>query len=137
MFFSKLWKTNDELESEKLENGIRDAVLEIIRKREEKVKAGELDDLGNDFLGLLVKASHSDDKSRRITITDLVDECKTFYIAGHDTTNTMLTWTVFLLAIHPDWQDEARKEVLNVFGNQDPDPDGIAKLKTVISVHLI
>ncbi|XP_056165641.1 cytochrome P450 CYP749A22-like isoform X2 [Syzygium oleosum] len=128
---SKLWKTNDELESEELENGIRDAVLEIIRKREEKVKAGELDDLGNDFLGLLVKASHSDDESRRITITDLVDECKTFYIAGHDTSNTMLTWTVFLLAIHPDWQDEARKEVLNVFGNQDPDPDGIAKLKTM------
>ncbi|KAK3442882.1 hypothetical protein EUGRSUZ_B03128 [Eucalyptus grandis] len=128
---SKLWKTNDELESEKLENGIRDAMLEIIRKREEKVKAGELDDLGNDFLGLLVKASHSDDESRRITITDLVDECKTFYIAGQDTSNTMLTWTVFLLAIHPDWQDEARKEVLNVFGNQDPDPDGIAKLKTM------
>lgn len=128
---SKLWKTNDELESEKLENGIRDAMLEIIRKREEKVKAGELDDLGNDFLGLLVKASHSDDESRRITITDLVDECKTFYIAGHETSNTMLTWTVFLLAIHPDWQDEARKEVLNVFGNQDPDPDGIAKLKTM------
>ncbi|KAF8039209.1 hypothetical protein BT93_B1688 [Corymbia citriodora subsp. variegata] len=128
---SKLWKTNDELESEKLENGIHDAVLEIIRKRDEKVKVGELDDLGNDFLGLLVKASRSDDESQRITITDLVDECKTFYIAGHDTSNTMLTWTVFLLAIHPEWQDEARKEVLKVYGNQDPDPDGLAKLKTM------
>ncbi|KAK7822134.1 cytochrome p450 cyp749a22 [Quercus suber] len=61
---------------------------------------------------------------------NLLDECKTFYIASQETTSTLLGWTIFLLAIHTDWQEEARKEVLNLFGQQNPNPDGITKLKT-------
>ncbi|KAF8040367.1 hypothetical protein BT93_B2561 [Corymbia citriodora subsp. variegata] len=128
---SKIWKTVDEIEGKKLEKGIRDAILEIAKKREKKVKAGEADDYGNDFLGQLVKAYHDKDESKKITVDDLVDECKTFYFAGQETTTAMLTWVIFLLAVHSDWQEEARKEILDVFGNEDPDSDGIAKLSTI------
>ncbi|KAF8040368.1 hypothetical protein BT93_B2562 [Corymbia citriodora subsp. variegata] len=128
---SKIWKTVDEIEGKKLEKGIRDAILEIAKKREKKVKAGKADDYGNDFLGQLVKAYHDKDESKKITVDDLVDECKTFYFAGQETTTAMLTWVIFLLAVHSDWQEEARKEVLDVFGNEDPDSDGIAKLRTI------
>lgn len=128
---SKFWKTADEIEAEKLQKGIYDAILGIVKKREEKVKTGEAADVGNDFLGQLVKASRGMDNSKKITIDDLVDECKTFYLAGQETTNALMTWVVFLLAAHPNWQEKARKEVLHVFGNNDPDSDGIAKLKTM------
>ncbi|XP_039161915.1 cytochrome P450 CYP749A22 isoform X1 [Eucalyptus grandis] len=126
-----IWKTSDEIDSERLEKAIRDVVLEIIRKREEKVNTGEMNDYGNDLLGSLLKAYHDPDESKRITIDDVMDECKTFYFAGQETTNSVLTWTLFLLAIHKDWQQEARKEVTDVFGNEDPNHDGIMKLKTV------
>ena len=43
----------------------------------------------------------------------------------------LLAWTVFLLALHTDWQEEARKEVLQLFGKQTPNLDGIGKLTTV------
>ncbi|VVA24177.1 PREDICTED: cytochrome P450 [Prunus dulcis] len=43
----------------------------------------------------------------------------------------MLAWTVFLLALNTDWQAEARKEVLQLFGRQNPNPDGLSKLKTM------
>ena len=66
---------------------------------------------------------------------DLVDDCKTFYFAGQETTNTLLAWTVLLLALHADWQEEARKEVLQSFGKQTPNPDDLAKLKTVRKVN--
>ncbi|PRQ40596.1 putative 11-oxo-beta-amyrin 30-oxidase [Rosa chinensis] len=56
-------------------------------------------------------------------------DCKTFYFAGQETSNTLLVWTVFLLAVHTDWQEEARKEILQLFGKQNPNPDGISKLK--------
>ncbi|KAI6686322.1 hypothetical protein NL676_032235 [Syzygium grande] len=128
---SKIWKTADEIEAEKLEKGIRDAILEIAKKREKKVMAGEADDYGNDFLGQLVKAYHDKDESKKITVDGLVDECKTFYFAGQETITAMLTWVMFLLASHSDWQEEARKEVLDAFGNEDPDSDGIAKLRTM------
>lgn len=127
----KIWKTSDEIDSERLEKAIHDAVLEIIKNREEKVNTGEMNNYGNDFLGSLLKAYHDPDESKRITIDDVIDECKTFYFAGQETTNSVLTWTLFLLAIHKDWQQEARKEVTNVFGNEDPNHDGMMKLKTV------
>ncbi|KAL4639826.1 hypothetical protein ACB092_03G246300 [Castanea dentata] len=128
---SKIYKTNDEIESEELVKGIHNAILEIIKKREEKVMTGEGNSIGGDFLQILVEAHHDTNASLKISIEDLVDECKTFYIAGQETTSTLLVWTIFLLAIHTDWQEKARKEVLNLFGQQNPNPDGITKLKTM------
>lgn len=130
--FSLLWRTADEAEGHRLEKGIRAAVLKVVRKREEKKKSGEMDVYGTDFLGRLMEANNEDDDEKRISIDTLVDECKTFYFAGQETTNTMLGWTAFLLASHPYWQEEARKEVLDVFGDLDPTFEGIAKLRTVI-----
>ncbi|PRQ40588.1 putative cytochrome P450 [Rosa chinensis] len=67
----------------------------------------------------------------RISIDDIVDECKSFYFAGQETVNTLLSWTVFLLALHNDWQEEARKEVLQLFGKETPNPNDLSKLKTM------
>ncbi|KAG5237059.1 cytochrome P450 [Salix suchowensis] len=128
---SKFWRTRDEIESENLVKGIRNSVMEIIKKREEKVKTGEAEGFGNDFLGVLLNSYHDADEKKRISIEDVVDECKTFYIAGQESTNSLLSWTILLLAIHTDWQEEARKEVLKIFGQQKPNLDGIAKLKIV------
>lgn len=128
---SKVYKTSDEIESEQLEKGIYNSILEIIKKREEKIMTGEVGSFGGDFLQLLVKAHQDANASQKISVKDMVDECKTFYFAGQETTNSLLAWTVFLLAIHTDWQEEARKEVLNLFGHQNPNPDGITKLKTM------
>ncbi|MBA0647538.1 hypothetical protein Goklo_015392 [Gossypium klotzschianum] len=61
----------------------------------------------------------------------LVDECKTFYFAGQDTVNSLLAWMVLLLASHGDWQEKARREVIEIFGNQYPNSEGLSKLKIV------
>jgi len=126
---SKVFKTGDEIESDKIEKEMRNCIIEIIREREEKVMSGEEDSFGSDFLGLLVKAHHDSNVNQKISVDDLVDECKTFYFAGQETTNTLLAWTILLLAMHTDWQEEARKEVLSLFGHQNPNLDNIAKLK--------
>ena len=59
-FCSKFFKTSDEIESEKLEKGIRDSIIGIVRKREKKAMSGEEDMFGSDFLGLLLKACQSE-----------------------------------------------------------------------------
>ncbi|KAL7181453.1 hypothetical protein ACSBR1_040359 [Camellia fascicularis] len=125
--FSQIWKSTDDIDSEKLEKGIRDSILEIIKKRENAMT--EVDDYGSDILGLLVKASNDADENKRITVETVVDECKAFYFGGHETTTTLLSWSVLLLAIHTDWQEEARKEVLELFGQQHPNAEGIPKMK--------
>ncbi|PON64468.1 Cytochrome P450, E-class, group I [Trema orientale] len=131
MLESKFFKTKDEIESELLQQEVRNCMIEMIKKRLYKVMNGGEDSYGSDFLGVLIKAHHDADNNPIISVDDLVDECKTFYVAGQETTNTLLAWTVFLLAIHTDWQEETRKEVLNLFGQEKPNPDGISKLKTM------
>ncbi|KAK9921891.1 hypothetical protein M0R45_030384 [Rubus argutus] len=128
---SKLFKTSDEIEGDKVEKEIRNSILEIIKKREKKAVMEKEDSFGSDFLGLLLKAHHDADDNSKISLDDIIDQCRTIYFAGQETTNSLLPWTVFLLALHPDWQEEARKEVLQLFGKQNPNSDGIAKLKTM------
>ncbi|MFQ6628149.1 hypothetical protein Gotur_008289, partial [Gossypium turneri] len=133
-FINKLWKSADMLESEELSKGIQDCVMKIVKKREDKVENGEANSFGNDFLGLLVKAYHDPDQNNRLSMEDLVDECKTFYFAGQDTVNSLLAWMVFLLAIHGDWQEKARREVFEIFGNQIPDSEDISRLKIMTTI---
>ena len=124
-------KTHDDIESDKTEQDKRDSIIKIIKKRESNVMTGEVESYGNDRLGVLMQAYHNVDETLKISLDDLIDECKTFYIAGHETTASLLTWTVLLMAIHNDWQDKARNEVLQLFGQQSPNADNISRLKIV------
>ncbi|TYI99772.1 hypothetical protein E1A91_A13G040400v1 [Gossypium mustelinum] len=108
---SKFWKSADEIESERIAKMIHDSVMSIVEKREKRVVTGEADNFGCDFLGLLVNAYHEADEKNRLSIQDLVDECRTFYFAGQETVNSLLAWATLLLAIHTDWQDRARAEI--------------------------
>ncbi|CAI5460056.1 unnamed protein product [Closterium sp. Yama58-4] len=46
----------------------------------------------------------------------LMDECLTFLLAGHETTSNLLTWTVLLLSQHDTWQQRVREEAQQVLG---------------------
>ncbi|KAK5841061.1 hypothetical protein PVK06_009969 [Gossypium arboreum] len=50
------------------------------------------------------------------------------------TVNSILAWVVLHLATHGDWQDKARREVIDIFGNRNPDSKGISKLKTITMI---
>ena len=103
--------------------------MRMMNKREKAMT--EVNSLGrSERLGLLVEANNNTNENNRLTVKDVAGECKTFYIAGHETTTAMLSWTV-LLAIHTDWQDRAREEVLELFGQKHPNTEDIARMKTV------
>lgn len=127
----KIWKSQDDIESDKIEQSLRDSVMEIVRKREEKVLTGQAHNFGSDFLGSLLRVHHDADKKNRISVDDVIDECKVFFLAGHETSSSLLSWTFLLLAIHTDWQEKAREEVLELFGQENPTAEGLPRLKTV------
>ncbi|KAF0899307.1 hypothetical protein E2562_015952 [Oryza meyeriana var. granulata] len=60
----------------------------------------------------------------------MIDECKTFFFAGHETSALLLTWAIMLLATHPSWQEKARAEVAAVCGDAGapPSSDHLPKL---------
>jgi hypothetical protein len=85
--------------------------MKIIKKREP-----DQDDDANDLLGILLAANRKELRGTRkdlsLSMRSIVDECKLFFFAGHETTATLLTWTAMLLSIYPEWQEKARNEVL-------------------------
>ncbi|XP_060212290.1 F-box only protein 8-like [Lycium barbarum] len=69
------------------------------------------------------------DTNKSITIDQMIDEVKALYGAGHLTTTSLLGWSVFLLALHPEWQEKARKEVFAFCGLKNPTSDANRKTK--------
>ncbi len=55
----------------------------------------------------------------------------TFAAAGHETTAKALTWTLYLLARSPEWQERLREEVRAVAGDQQITAEHIGRLEIV------
>ena len=53
-----------------------------------------------------------------LTDTEIMAHGATFFLAGYDTTATALSFLLYNLAAHPDWQDKVYNEVNQVVGNQ-------------------
>lgn len=105
--------------------------MKLIDRRRENSINNVNGKCSKDLLGLMIQASDSSPHSS-ITVNDIVEECKSFFFAGNQTTSNLLTWTTVLLAMHPQWQLQARAEVLRVCGSRDiPTKDDVVKLKTV------
>eukprot|EP01018_Ginkgo_biloba_P017025 Gb_01907 [translate_table: standard] len=110
--------------------------IKLIVERERSVKTGKVEDYGTDLLGLMMAANknetiNGDNKHLCMSVQDIVDNCKTFYFAGHETTSLLLTWTVVLLGMHTDWQERARNEVLDVCKKDYPNAEVLGRLKIV------
>ncbi|KAK3043085.1 hypothetical protein RJ639_001200 [Escallonia herrerae] len=75
---SRILKNGDDVESDKLEKGIGDLIFGIIQKRE-KLMMGEGNSYGSDFLGLLLNARKDAPENYKLSLQDIIDECKTFY----------------------------------------------------------
>ncbi|XP_061353882.1 11-oxo-beta-amyrin 30-oxidase-like isoform X2 [Gastrolobium bilobum] len=121
-----------------IDRDIQASLKGIINKREKAMKAGQV--LNNDLLGILLESNykeiqeHGNNKTVGMTNQEVIEECNAFYIAGQETTSVLLVWTILLLSRHPDWQARARDEVLQVFGKQKPDNDGLSRLKIVTMI---
>ncbi|CAN4097814.1 unnamed protein product [Withania somnifera] len=100
----------------------------IIEKREDDVQRGVSDN--DDVLGLLLKARNEENKSkvvggRGLSTDYVIEECKEFYFAGQDTPTALLSWTMVVLSMHPEWQDRARNEVYQAIGKNKPKFDDL------------
>ncbi|CAA0833046.1 cytochrome P450- family 709- subfamily B-polypeptide 1 [Striga hermonthica] len=127
----KFIRTQDDIEADRVEKLIHDSIMELVNKRRDEVKTGRAQNFGNDFLGSLLKSHDDMGLESPISAAEIIDECKTFYFAGQETTYNLLSWSVLLLAIHTDWQEKARNEVLELFGRKKPNSEGLARLKIV------
>ncbi|XP_011091090.1 cytochrome P450 CYP72A219-like [Sesamum indicum] len=72
-----------------------------------------------------------DKKGRAAAMYELIQQCKLFYVAGHESTANLIAWTTVMLAHHQDWQTRIREEVFRVLGDRDITGDDLSSLKTL------
>lgn len=109
----------------------------LVEKKDRAITAGE--SRNDDLLGLLLQSckqinpidNASGAQRNQMTVEEIIEECKLFYLAGHETTSSWLTWIIVVLAMHQDWQEKAREEVLRVCGKDIPSFEGLSCLKFV------
>lgn len=58
-----------------------------------------------------------------------------FFLAGHDTTASALSYALYYLAVNPDAQVKARNEALAVIGN-DPTPS-LDQMRSLYYINMV
>ncbi|KAK1406407.1 hypothetical protein QVD17_41704 [Tagetes erecta] len=119
---------------EEIDRELKALIRSMIDTRMTEMEVGET--RHDDLLGILLQ-SNCDEIQRKgnkrfgMTIDEIIEECKLFYFAGNETVGNLLVWTMVLLSRYPQWQELARDEAFQVFGNNQPDIDGLSRLKIV------
>ena len=82
---------------------------------------------GEDLVSMLVDAR--DEDGARLTDKQVRDETISFFIAGHATIASALTWTWYLLSTHPESWRRLRAEVEEVLGGRPPGAADLPRLR--------
>lgn len=98
---------------------VRGVCRDLIAAKKQKLAAKALDDV--DILSVALESGGFTDE-------DLVDQMMTFLAAGHETTATAMTWTVYMLCLHPEVQDRLREEVRSRLPSLDADAAAVSAL---------
>ncbi|OAY48819.1 cytochrome P450 709B2 [Manihot esculenta] len=132
---SQYLPTPSNLQMWKLSRKLKNSLKVIIESRL-SAKAATDGHYGDDLLGIMIESSvaEADGDSKvtpKLNMKEIMENCKSFFFAGHETTSNLLTWSVFLLSTHPEWHEKLREEVLTECGMGIPDADMLSKLKFV------
>lgn len=99
---------------------INGMLMEIIEQR----RAEESDQ--HDLLTMLMDAR--DEDGQPMSTEQLLDEIRTLYLAGHETTAATLTWAWLLLSQNPAVYAKLKAEVKQVLNGQPPTADDVQQL---------
>lgn len=106
---------------------VLDAVVnDIIEQRRQRV-GSDGDSSGDDLLGMLMDA-RDEETGARMDDKQLRDEVMTLMLAGHETTSTALSWTLYLLSQHPEQRERLEEEIDSVLGDRLPALEDLPKL---------
>lgn len=98
-----------------------DTVGEILAER----KASG--DPGNDLLGHMLAGT--DKQGNPLPDHNIVAQCETFLVAGHETTSGLLSFTISYLIKHPQVVGRAQEEVDRVLGTDPSMPPTVAQVQ--------
>ena len=107
---------------------IRQGLDQLLLARIAERRANPTDDV----LGLLVAAR--DEQGQPLSDQSLLGHVNILLVAGHETSTTMSSWLLYLLATHPEYTARVRAELDTLLG---PDPNAPITLDAVKAMRLL
>ncbi|KAK1312470.1 hypothetical protein QJS10_CPA07g01368 [Acorus calamus] len=123
---SPLWRSDQG--HWKVSREIQSSILKLVQEHRESSAAME-----KNLLQAMLESADGD-LDPDVAEHFIVDNFKSIYFAGHETTAVVASWCLMLLALHPDWQTRARAEVVEICGGRPPNADSLNKLKTLTMI---
>ncbi|KAI8647570.1 cytochrome P450, partial [Parasitella parasitica] len=100
-----------------------DMLSEVIKKKRHDIEAGlqnnNLPENEKDVLTLFIESEQRGEGA--LTNEELRSNLHIFFLAGHDTTSNALSFALYYLARHSEFQQRAREEVLSILGDAPED----------------
>ena len=100
---------------------IRKLITGLTAARLDTIKAG----MAPDDLATKIMTTEDPETGEKFSVDEMVDQVAIFFLAGHETSASALAWTLYLLAMYPEWQDKIAAEAADL----EEDFSQIKKLK--------
>ena len=85
---------------------IRGLIAKLTDQRAAEIAAGT----APDDLATKIMTTRDPQTGQTLSAGEMVDQVAIFFLAGHETSASALAWGLYLLATHPDWQDQVAAE---------------------------
>lgn len=85
---------------------IRSLIYELTAARLAEIARGTAP---ND-LATKIMTTADPETGERFDLREMVDQVAIFFLAGHETSASALSWALYLLATHPEWQEKVASE---------------------------
>ncbi len=86
---------------------IRRLIYKLVEQRQQEIAAGT----APDDLATKIMTTVDPETGETFQPEELVDQVAIFFLAGHETNASALAWSVYMLAMHPEWQSKVAEEV--------------------------
>lgn len=117
---------------------IRTAIEDIVRPRYRQAEAARAGcpqsraalEQQQDILSSLLLTTDNT-TGQPFSFSEIVDQISMLFLAGHETSASALTWSLYLLALYPEVQEDAHAEVVRVLEQQPMSVEAIRKMVLV------
>ncbi len=109
-------------ETKRTARDIRALITQLTTRRMAEIIAGT----APDDLATKIMTTADPLTGETFTTEEMVDQVAIFFLAGHETSASALAWTLYLMALYPNWQDRLAQEAQALTG---PDFKLVGKLR--------
>lgn len=85
---------------------IRNLIADLVATRMAAIRDGS----APDDLATRIMTTPDPQSGQHFTTAQMMDQVAIFFLAGHETSAAALSWALWLLAAHPEWQDAVAAE---------------------------